>query len=374
MTSRARLLVLGAISCVLLATTASVANPGGNGDADRDYTCGGSCHGDPSLSMPSDGTVSLSADTVAFSGTATAVHVTASGMSLSGKRLVGVFLLGSLNGNGDQPSDHGWGIIQDPNGGTSNYVETVVPQSGSVTMTWVLRAPSQTGQQYLYASMHHGSDPNPDGLASLGASQAASIDVRPVPENYPGLAEGWTAPENRVTGDDAPVIVRTTNTDQLVVLWRLEGEWATHTADVESLGGGAWAVNLPATIGETRLQYQITTHNGSFAASQPWLTVGTTPPAFDATLLGARLQALAFASIVFGFMVSLQARLSPRGGEGDEATPEVDSQASLPEPEPAKDDYWSRLVPHDDHPGWLWDPVEEEWVADPQNPLQGGGA
>lgn len=374
MTSRARLLVLGAIACVLLASTASVANPGGNGDADRDYTCGGSCHGDPGLSMPSDGTVSLSADSVAFSGTATAVHVTASGMSLSGKRLVGVFLLGSLNGNGDQPSDHGWGIIQDPNGGTSNYVETVVPQSGSVTMTWVLRAPSQPSQQHLYASMHHGSDPNPDGLASLGVSQAASVDVRPVPENYPGLAEGWTAPENRVTGDDAPVIVRTTNTDQMVVLWRLEGEWATHAADIESLGGDEWAVNLPATIGETRMQYQITTHNGSFAASQPWLTVGTTPPEFDATLLGARLQSFAFASIVFGFMVSLQARLSPRDGEGDDATPEVEAQIPPPEPEPAKDDYWSRLVSHAEHPGWLWDPVEEEWVADPHNPLQGGGS
>ena len=45
-----------------------------------------------------------------------------------------------------------------------------------------------------------------------------------------------------------------------------------------------------------------------------------------------------------------------------------------PEPEPAKDDYWSRLVSHAEHPGWLWDPVEEEWVADPHNPLQGGGA
>ena len=67
----------------------------------------------------------------------------------------------------------------------------------------------------------------------------------------------------------------------------------------------------------------ITTHNGSFAASQPWLTVGTTPPEFDATLLGARLQSFAFASIVFGFMVSLQARLSLRDGEGDDATPEV---------------------------------------------------
>ena len=30
------------VIAILLATGASVANPGGNGDADRDYTCGGS--------------------------------------------------------------------------------------------------------------------------------------------------------------------------------------------------------------------------------------------------------------------------------------------------------------------------------------------
>ena len=44
-------------------------------------------------------------------------------------------------------------------------------------------------------------------------------------------------------------------------------------------------------------------------------------------------------------------------------------------PEPpgleSADDYWSRLVSSEENPGWLWDPVEEEWVADPDNPLEG---
>ena len=60
-----------------------------------------------------------------FTGTATAIHVTASGMSLSGNRLLGVFILGSANGNDDHPEDHGWSIVQDPNGGTHNYVSHV---------------------------------------------------------------------------------------------------------------------------------------------------------------------------------------------------------------------------------------------------------
>ena len=104
---RHRIAVLAVIT-LLLATGASMANPGGEGDADRDFTCGGSCHGAPALSSPSDGTISLFVDPLAFSGTATAVHVTASGMSRAGFRLRGVFLLGSANGNDDHPEDHGW--------------------------------------------------------------------------------------------------------------------------------------------------------------------------------------------------------------------------------------------------------------------------
>ena len=77
MRSRAAIVTVIAI---LLAAGASVANPGGNGDGNRDYTCGGSCHGDPALSSPSDGTVSVSVDSTTYTGTATAVHVTASGM------------------------------------------------------------------------------------------------------------------------------------------------------------------------------------------------------------------------------------------------------------------------------------------------------
>ena len=62
MRSRTTVLIVIAL---LFATSASVANPGGEGDADRDYTCGGSCHGDPALSSPSDGIVTVSVDPLA---------------------------------------------------------------------------------------------------------------------------------------------------------------------------------------------------------------------------------------------------------------------------------------------------------------------
>ncbi len=35
--------------------------------------------------------------------------------------------------------------------------------------------------------------------------------------------------------------------------------------------------------------------------------------------------------------------------------------------------YWSRLVKSEENPGWLWDPVENQWVADP-NHSSGGDA
>ena len=374
---RSRAAVLAVIA-LLLATSAGVANPGGESDAGRDYTCGGSCHGDPALSSPSDGTVTISVDSMAFTGTAIVVHVTASGMSLSGNRLLGVFLLGSANGNDDRPEDHGWHILQDPNGGSHNYVLVVVPPSGSVTLTWVMLAPEHAGMQNLFASIHHGVNPNPNNWAYSALTMGYSVDVQPVPENLPGFSFDWT-PEMRVTGDDSPTVIRTKNATSVSVQWMLDGEWVPHDAEAQMVEDDVWAVMLPATIGDTRMQYQVTTSNGEFSIVQPWLTVGTKPPPFDGGIWDARLQSLAFAFLVLAFLVALQTRLSPWEGRPElDPTEEVEAAQAeeVPppppglEPEPA-DDYWSRLVSSEEAPGWLWDPVEEEWVADPENPPGG---
>ncbi len=374
---RSRAAVLAVIA-LLLATSVGVANPGGESDAGRDYTCGGSCHGDPALSSPSDGTVTISVDSMAFTGTAIAVHVTASGMSLSGNRLLGVFLLGSANGNDDRPEDHGWHILQDPNGGLHNYVLVVVPPSGSITLTWVMLAPEHAGMQNLFASIHHGVNPNPNNWAYSALTMGYSVDVQPVPENLPGFSFDWT-PEMRVTGDDSPTVIRTKNATSVSVQWMLDGEWVPHDAEAQMVEDDVWAVMLPATIGDTRMQYQVTTSNGEFSIVQPWLTVGTKPPPFDGGIWDARLQSLAFAFLVLAFLVALQTRLSPWEGRPElDPTEEVEAAQAeeVPppppglEPEPA-DDYWSRLVSSEEAPGWLWDPVEEEWVADPENPPGG---
>ena len=114
---------------LVLAPGSSLANPGGNGDADRDYSCGGSCHGDPSLSMPSDATIEISLGNEAFSGQAVSVEVSVSDVS-SPSNIIGIFLLSSLNGNSDTPEDHGWHMIQDPMGAPQTISKPKCPLLG----------------------------------------------------------------------------------------------------------------------------------------------------------------------------------------------------------------------------------------------------
>ena len=91
-----KLTIIVIIFVLLSSTTFSVANPGGNGDSNRDFTCGGSCHGDPSLSANSDGLLTIEVERNVYASNAVAVHVTASNMTLSNNRIVGIFLLSSL--------------------------------------------------------------------------------------------------------------------------------------------------------------------------------------------------------------------------------------------------------------------------------------
>ena len=79
---RSRFLVLSIILVLLLASSSGVANPGGKGDSNRDFTCGGSCHGDPSLSSVSTAEILINASSTAFTGTATEVSISISGMDL----------------------------------------------------------------------------------------------------------------------------------------------------------------------------------------------------------------------------------------------------------------------------------------------------
>jgi hypothetical protein len=136
-----------------------------------------------------------------------------------------------------------------------------------------------------------------------------------------------------------------------------------------------WEVSLPATLGDTRIEYQMVASMGDFSNIMPWLSMGTSDPYFDGTSLGANLQSISFALIILGFMVSLQSWFAPRGfdkiidnTEEVEKSIIVNQESSVPE---LDDEYWSRLIKSEENPGWLWDPMENEWVADPEVSLGG---
>ena len=59
-------------------------------------------------------------------------------------------------------------------------------------------------------------------------------------------------------------------------------------------------------MGDGRIVYRVTTSNGEFDVVQPWLTMGTIPPEFDGSLMGARAQGFAGAFMIIALMVSLQ--------------------------------------------------------------------
>lgn len=359
---RNKLVILVIIFILLSSTSFSVANPGGNGDNNRDFTCGGSCHGDPSLSQESDGTLSLEVQNNVYASNAVAVHVTASNMSLSNNRIVGIFLLGSLNGNLDQPSDYGWQIIQDPNGGINNYVESTVSSSNSLTLTWILLAPEDGGKYNLFAQINHGRSQESNDVAYTGVSEPLLIDVQNPPANLPGFSEFWIAPEYRPPGDSTNVIIMTKNSDSIQVKWKLEGEWAEHDANVTLIEKDTWSVNLPPTLGSTIIQYTVTTSNGNFSIKQPLLTIGTSTIDFEGTLLSARLQSFAFASIIIGFISTLQVVIS----KPNNLTIENLSGFS----EISKDR--KRYTKHSEHPGWLWDNFENKWIAEQDNKIPVG--
>ena len=136
-----------------------------------------------------------------------------------------------------------------------------------------------------------------------------------------------------------------------------------------------WEVSLPATLGDTRIEYQMTATMGDFSNTMPWLSMGTSEPYFDGTSLGANLQSISFALIIFSFMISLQSWFSPRGVRKNiDNTIEVEESMVNEEKSSISDEaYWSRLVKSEENPGWLWDPVENQWVADP-NHSSGGDA
>jgi hypothetical protein len=315
-----RLIGAASLVALLLLIPSLQANPGGEGDATRDFTCGGSCHGDPSLSVPSSAMITISSDrNETYSGGPLAVTATVTGMELGAQRIVGVFLLSSLNGVDDSPSDTGWTILADGSGGSGNYVEhRVFTAEEGVEVTWTLRAPSSEGEHQLHIAVHHGGN----NKAHLGQSLSPlNITVGPIPENLPQISDSWEPVSVRGLGVETELVLPIVNATDVTVEWRLQGGQtqsvvATSGPDGTDSGGTGsgevvlWSVTLPAALGASSIDYRLVMVNDDFTEATPWMELVAEEPTFMPNILAVRLQALALIFATTALIIALTRRLS----------------------------------------------------------------
>jgi hypothetical protein len=247
----------------LLISSIVYAYSGGWRDDNQDYNCGGtSCHS--GVANEGAGEINVDLDkTSVLSGQNIAVTVNVTLVQLGGDSIVGVFLLSSQTGSGDLPSNGGWKIAQDPNGGAGdeamNYVEKVSPGSGEVvSFKWSLEAPPTPGSYSLFVRVHHGSVARNALWEDYDGT--VSVEVSPLPPGLPKIDHSPVSAgfvEESVTMQ-ASVI----NGTKVFLHWREVGQTQFNSIEmtntsVEDDFGWVFEGSVPAQAAEAQLEYQI---------------------------------------------------------------------------------------------------------------------
>ncbi len=301
---------------------------GGHRDDNQDYNCSGSCHtGDANRGA---GQISVFLDkTTVGAGQNLVVTVNVTLIQLGGQSIIGVFLLSSQTGSNDQPSDQGWTIAQDPNGGSSsggtarNYVEKESPGSGqTVSFKWILEAPLSEGTYELFIRVHHGSVANNPLWEDYG--QTISVEVTSIP---PGMPEIDHDPIS--TGYiDEPVgleaIVK--NATDVSLEWRVAGDAQFNSVtmsntSVEEESGWIFEGSIPPQSNKTQIEYKITasmdTAQGPLVAETPIFTVSIDERPELPDMTAWTLQILIVSEVIlFAFVIAF--RLSKPGEKKEE--------------------------------------------------------
>ena len=369
-----RILLIGVLLLLVLCVPPLSANPGGNGDANRDAACGGSCHGDPGLSEPSSAVLTFSQDRdSAYVGGPISISVTVTQMELSSRAMVGVFLLSDTYGVSDTPQDAGWTILSNGEGGSTNYVETYVldVEVGS-TITWSLLAPETEAIHTLYAGVHHGGG----GAARMQMSTAYNVTVGPVPENLPQMLP-WEAMNSRPLGQSSELSLPVVNATDVTLEYRI-GEGPT-ISSVATQDGDVWLATLPAALSDISLSYRVIMSNEEFTENTGWIAVSNEVDAYQADLLAVRLQSLALMLGSIALCISIQRRMSRTQSsslnEPEAALISADQTSMVTAPETTIPPQVSPALALDDPrrpPGW----TDEQWLHyGPDHLLQnhGGG-
>ena len=310
------------VAMLLLMPTMGSANPNGVGSGTFDAQCGGACHGDADMNRSSLATVVVGAPEVAYEGLLTSASITVSNIQTTTSGLLGFFLLSDLSGAGDTPSDAGWAIISNSEGGTENYVEAHI-EAGQTEhkVEWTLRAPN-VGQYSLYGAIHHGAEDGSEAPFFGASASAATVEVRQVPEDLPRLSSDFEPPTVRTVGETTTVTMTTAFVDEVQVEWRLPGGEAT-VVPVEA-DGEAWSFELPATLQPVAVQWRAHLAGEGPDQTTPWFTIQSEEPRWTVDENAAYLQSLAMTLAFMAAFLSLQRRRT---------IPDIDASAKLFEEE-----------------------------------------
>lgn len=309
----ARFLII-IFSGLMIVVSPSLAKPGGQGDAERAFSCMDSCHLGSS-GKDSSATIIIELDRErVFTGQLISLSIKTSGMELSEKGLVGVFLL-SKEGS---PLDD-WKVVQDPNGGNNNYVEKpVFSSTQGATFTWILQAPDTNGNYSIDAAIHHGADPNPDEYAYLGRlTTPLQIEVEAMPEDLPRFSEGWKPISSRDLGDETTITIETEDTDDLAVEWRTGSSETILEAPLIKQGDGVWLFTLPASSVESNLTWRAKLSNPALEEITPWFTLSSSQPAYDIDEQALMIQAIAGGILAAAIAIAMQRRFAYPSQKGE---------------------------------------------------------
>ncbi len=284
---------------LICSSTISTANPGGKEDDVRSRDCAGSCHSSPSTNGQSTADLQLVFPDKIYAGLLFDMTSSVSNVDVSSNNMIGHNLLVNAEGAKDIPSNDGWEIVTDPNGGTNNYVQVVDSFStfNTVNSTWTLRAPSTAGMYELYLAVQHGSPQG--GIAMTGISTPFEVEVLEVPENLPRLAPDWQPQNSRLIGESTTFSLETLFTDSATVELKNGGEITT----LEVVDG---EFTIPASVNEGVVEWRVIMEGEGPVQTSPWFRLTSTVPGWEVDEFSLYAQGFGLMLLFLGLVLSFR--------------------------------------------------------------------
>jgi len=305
---------VSAISIIILvltsfSTTETKGNGGGTGDSILEYDCAGSCH-----TSLGDGINSIASSNLnPMAGQTITVTVTVTETSLGSSKLIGVFLLKELNNEGSIPSEDGWNILSDPNGGTNNYVEKEGTSGVPIDFTWTLKVPSDPGTYNLYTRIHHG-----PGVLYEDNTEGLEFEVSDAPSGIPIIDH--TPVTKAFIGEVIHIEATIKDASESYLYWKFSSDEnfdkAIKMSKVSQDSNGHWTFNaeIPTQTEVGVIEYYINATNGDLFSATPTTRITVIEEPLSPNLMAWGIQILIVMEAV-GIFAFIAVKMSANGGK-----------------------------------------------------------